>query len=343
MIMSSKKLLILGPKYNNKSSIGGVVVLFEDFIKSCKKHQINFKVIDTNKTSYSNRFIALLKIYILFFKQFRNFDHISIHCSKNDFIFISPVFVLVSKVFGKEISLRKFAGGFHEYFKNSNFLIRKTIGQTIKSADFVFFETKFLIQKFKNFNSKTYWWPNSRNKSFFRVSKKFNKSFVFISQIKESKGVNEILNAAKCLDSSFQFDFYGPVLDTNFLNTIESLTNVNYKGILLPDEVVLILKKYNVLLLPTYHEGEGYPGIIIEAFSVGMPVISTYWNSIPELISHQKNGLLVPIKDVDSLVSAISLFDTNMYNQFSKSALSHFDSFDSDKVNLNFIKKIIGQ
>jgi glycosyltransferase involved in cell wall biosynthesis len=94
------------------------------------------------------------------------------------------------------------------------------------------------------------------------------------------------------------------------------------------------------LILPTYHVGEGYPGIIIEAFSIGMPVISTYWNSIPELISHNKNGLLVPIKDLDSLVNSISFYNQKNYKQFSKSALSSFNKFNSEKVNLNFVKKI---
>ena len=70
------------------------------------------------------------------------------------------------------------------------------------------------------------------------------------------------------------------------------------------------------MILPTYHVGEGYPGIIIEAFSIGMPVISTYWNSIPELISHNKNGLLVPIKDLDSLVNSISFYNQKNYKQF---------------------------
>lgn len=340
MIMSSKKILIFGPRYSGSGPIGGIIVLFEDFINSCNKNKINYKIIDTNKTSYNNKFMALFKIYISFFKNFRKFDHISIHGTANDYKTIAPIVVFISKIFGKKVSLRKFAGSFYEVFENSNFLFKSIISFTLRNTDFIFFETKFLVEKFKNFNKEIYWWPNSRNKSLFRVSKEFNKRFVFISQIKQSKGINGIISAAKRLDSSFIFDFYGPILDDNFLNEVQNLPNVNYKGILSPDEVVSTLIKYNVLILPTYHDGEGYPGIIIEAFSVGMPVISSNWNSIPELISHKKNGLLVPIKDVDSLVNSIRYFNKKRYNQFSASALSFFTELDSEKVNLNFLKKI---
>ena len=97
---------------------------------------------------------------------------------------------------------------------------------------------------------------------------------------------------------------------------------------------------YDVLILPTYHEGEGYPGIILEAFSLGLPVISTNWNSIPEIVKHNENGLLVPIKDVDSLIKAILYFNQNNYQNFRTNAINSFDQFDSQLVNMNYFKKI---
>lgn len=340
MTTSRKKILILGPRFSNKGNVGGVVVLFEDFIDSCKKNKLCFKVIDINKTNYRNSFIAFLTIFLLFLKNLKKFDHVSLHGTENDFKILAPIIVLFSKLNKREVSLRKFAGSFYTVYKNSNFIVKNIIKHSLRNSDFIFFETKYLVEKFKNFNSEIYWWPNSRNKSSYRVGKEFKKKFVFISQIKESKGINEIIDAAIRLDDTFTFDFYGPILDDDFIKKVESLSNVDYKGVLQPTNVISTLKKYNVLILPTYHNGEGYPGIIIEAFSVGLPVISTYWKSIPELISHNRNGLLVPIKDSDSLYNSIVFFDNKKYNQFSKYALNCFDEFDSKKINLNFFKAI---
>ena len=81
--------------------------------------------------------------------------------------------------------------------------------------------------------------------------------------------------------------------------------------------------------MPTFHEGEGYPGIILEAFSVGMPVISTHWNSIPEIVMHNENGLLVPIKDTECLKKGILYFNKSNYLKFRTKAIKSFDQFDS--------------
>jgi colanic acid/amylovoran biosynthesis glycosyltransferase len=46
---------------------------------------------------------------------------------------------------------------------------------------------------------------------------------------------------------------------------------------------------------------EGIPNALKEAMATGMPVLSTWHSGIPELVSDQKSGFLVPEKDVDSL------------------------------------------
>ena len=39
----------------------------------------------------------------------------------------------------------------------------------------------------------------------------------------------------------------------------------NYRGPLVPGEVCSVLQSLDVLLFPTWYEGEGMPGIVIEA------------------------------------------------------------------------------
>ena len=94
------------------------------------------------------------------------------------------------------------------------------------------------------------------------------------------------------------------------------------------------MSEYNILILPTYWIGEGYPGIIIEAQSIGMPVISTLWGAIPELIEDHVNGILVPIKDEQALLNAILRITQSEYEKFSRKTDIVFNArFNSDSVN----------
>ncbi len=67
-------------------------------------------------------------------------------------------------------------------------------------------------------------------------------------------------------------------------------------------EVRKMITESRVFLLPSF--AEGLPVVIMEAFALGRPVISTYIAGIPELVD-QKCGWLVPAGSVDDLVLVI--------------------------------------
>jgi colanic acid/amylovoran biosynthesis glycosyltransferase len=56
---------------------------------------------------------------------------------------------------------------------------------------------------------------------------------------------------------------------------------------------------------------EGIPNTIKEAMATGVPVISTIHAGIPEIITHNKEGILVPENDVDALALALEYMLTN--------------------------------
>ena len=336
----SRKLLFMGPRFSNNGTIGGVVVLFEDLLKFCNENNIEYDCIDTNLSNYSNKISGYIKIIIDFLLKFNNANQISLHGTAKDYLLLAPVVVLISRVLNKKISLRKFAGSFYEVYQKSNFLEKSVYRYILKNSNYIFFETKFLVDKFKEYNQNTFWYPNSRSPSKIKVTKTFSKRFVFISQIKRSKGIYEFLSISNKFTNDYTFHVYGPILDNDFEKEIEKHPNICYCGVLAPNEVTSTLMKYDVLVLPTYHTGEGYPGAILEAFSIGMPVISTKWNSIPEIVKDEHNGLLVPIKEVGCLTNSILFFNQNNYIEFRLNALDSFDMFNSEKVNFNFIKII---
>ncbi len=78
---------------------------------------------------------------------------------------------------------------------------------------------------------------------------------------------------------------------------------VEFTGWLSRSELHDVLRSSDIFVLPSHHEG--LPNAMIEAMSAGLPVIVTPVGGIPDVITDQMNGLLVPVNDPRELASAI--------------------------------------
>lgn len=137
--------------------------------------------------------------------------------------------------------------------------------------------------------------------------------FVFLSRIHPDKGCNLIINCAIKLNnegysSKFVIDFYGKIDDCydSFLLEISSAKNVNYNGFLdlTNKKGYDVLSGYDLMLFPTYWDGEGFPGIVIDAYIAGLPIIASNWNCNEEVIT-DKTGVIIPHHDEDALYHAM--------------------------------------
>jgi len=91
-----------------------------------------------------------------------------------------------------------------------------------------------------------------------------------------------------------------PVFDalcTDFPERVRSLNRVS------PPEVAAILDESTVLALPS--RSEGLPRVIMEAFARGRPVVGTAIGGIPDIVSPERSGLLVPPGDPARLAEAL--------------------------------------
>jgi glycosyltransferase involved in cell wall biosynthesis len=69
------------------------------------------------------------------------------------------------------------------------------------------------------------------------------------------------------------------------------------------DEIRALLRESRALVLPSF--AEGLPVVIMEAFALARPVISSYVAAIPELVEPGRSGWLVPAGAVPPLVAAL--------------------------------------
>ncbi len=76
-----------------------------------------------------------------------------------------------------------------------------------------------------------------------------------------------------------------------------------------------------LLVLPSLSEGS--PNVVLEAMAAGVPVIATAVGGVPEIVTHEQTGLLVPARDVDAMADAIArlLDDSALRSRLAQAAL----------------------
>ncbi len=72
----------------------------------------------------------------------------------------------------------------------------------------------------------------------------------------------------------------------------------------LNDDIPGVWAQSHIAVLPSAY-GEGVPMSLIEAAACGRPIITTDMPGCREIVQHEKNGLLVPVKDSRMLADAI--------------------------------------
>lgn len=324
------------PVLKEERSIGGATVLAKNILKFLQEDsriQIKHQQI---RNFWRNK-LQLIDYFIWIFRfpfTIKSYDVVSFHGTKDFHFSIAPILWFWAKLFDKKIIYHFFGGNFKEQYQALPKFFQKILLKTILQSDTVFLETKELIHFFEKHNIQNLeWLPNARKpiKPPKRESK-FQKRFVFISRIVPQKGIIEFAKAAETLPPEYVADAFGPIDDRHYKSTIFENSSLQYKGTLKPDEILETLINYDVLVLPSYFEGEGYPGIIIEALSLGIPIITTKWKALPEVIQDKYNGRLVEIKNSEQLAEAILHFNDTNYEQYCINAQKSFESFNSDIV-----------
>ncbi|MFZ4435686.1 MAG: glycosyltransferase [Flavobacterium psychrophilum] len=90
---------------------------------------------------------------------------------------------------------------------------------------------------------------------------------------------------------------------------------------------------------------EGFPNVIGEAMSAGLPVVAYDCVAGPrDLIEHGKTGFLVPLHDTKKFKGFLErlIFDLDLRNEFGKNALEKVEQFSLDKINKEFEKVLLG-
>ncbi len=137
---------------------------------------------------------------------------------------------------------------------------------------------------------------------------------VFLSRVTPDKGVALAVEAVRRLNRragrlAMTLEIFGPLLpkhkawfDDMGIDDDEATT---YRGPLEPDRVIDTLRAFDALLFPTWYSGEGFPGVVVEAYAAGIPVIASDWQDNPEVVADGRTGAIVAAKSGEALECAI--------------------------------------
>jgi glycosyltransferase involved in cell wall biosynthesis len=93
----------------------------------------------------------------------------------------------------------------------------------------------------------------------------------------------------------------GPEIDKirELVNTNKLNTQVELVGTVDPESLLVLLKTHDAFVICS--ESEGRPNSLLEAMAAGLPVISTKLPGITEIVTHNFNGLLYDVGNINTL------------------------------------------
>lgn len=108
--------------------------------------------------------------------------------------------------------------------------------------------------------------------------------------------------------------------------------NVKFTGRLPKEDWVSLSQNYDLFINTTNIDNT--PVSVIEAMSLGLPVVSTNVGGIPYLIENKETGLLIEPGDTDSLVQSVKLLinDSNLAAKMSVQGRKKVEQFSWDNV-----------
>jgi glycosyltransferase involved in cell wall biosynthesis len=131
-------------------------------------------------------------------------------------------------------------------------------------------------------------------------------AFLMVGRLTGDKGINEYVEAAvhvKAKHPEAEFYLVGPEDDDDKSVNVDMLNKAVSEGVIQyagkVEDVRPFINRCRVFVLPSYHEGT--PRTVLEAMSMGRPIITTDATGCRETVEEGVNGFKVPVKSKDIL------------------------------------------
>ena len=335
-------VLLIGPRVIEDDIVGGTKVSFECLLADLmRRKSLSLTVVNTsrgrrNRGLWMRVWLDLKTFVVTLVRLWRHarFVHLVIwNVSPRGAILGGPCVWFLCLLRRRPLFIRFFGGDLDSRLASSPAVIRFMADRTFLRADLLLLQTRQLVEAFA-LRFTAAWFPTTRNMP--RRRQDYSAAcwrLVFLGQLHPEKGLPELLAAAEQFPPGVTLSVFGPRTPEFDPRAFDRLRNAVYRGTVPPERVPEILEAHDVLVLPSRRAEEGYPGVIVEAFQMGLPAIAAALPPIRELVTDEVDGLLVRAGSVDSLVDAVIrvVEDASLFGRLRAAALSTGERFRSDR------------
>ena len=265
---------------------------------------------------------TLVKTPIIVLNALKNAENIIILPAENGLRIIAPLLIGFNSVFKRNIYYDVIGGWLPEFVKK-----RKWLGIFLKKINSIFVETSSMKEQLESqgYNNIDVI-PNCKElvildaKTIKYTDTKPYRLCTF-SRVTKEKGIEDAVQAVCEINSMHndvfaELDVYGQIEDNQkeWFEKLQTLAPqyIRYKGMVPFTQSTKVLKEYDALLFPTYYEGEGFAGTIIDAFAAGLPVIASDWKYNSEIIKSGMTGVIFKTHSISELKAAIMSIDSDI-------------------------------
>lgn len=306
------RILLVGPLPLEGTPIGGTQVSFAGLVRRVQASQrLECEVVDTSRhlagRSGWSRAPGDVRTLTATLRAIARIgpscDAVVFNASSGGTLKAGPFVWAAARAIRRPFALRVFGGDLDLHHERAPAWRRAAAERTCLSAPLVLLQTRHLCEHFARLGGVR-WLPTTRDLAPQERARAAGcRSFLFLSQLRREKGLAEALSASDTLPAGASLTLHGPTTPGTALE--DGHVRATFAGPARSDQVPAILARHDALVFPTWYEGEGMPGAVIEAMQSGLPVIASRWRSIPELVVDGENGLLVPPRDAGALAEAM--------------------------------------
>lgn len=144
---------------------------------------------------------------------------------------------------------------------------------------------------------------------------------LYLGTMCEGKGSLILIQACKHLeDSGLDFEvhlvggFQPLAFEQEAQNLIASLGlshRIHLLGQLTGDAKWEQFAQADLFCFPSHYSSEGFPVVLVEAMSYSLPIVSTQWRGIPDIVDNNQTGFLVPPRNPTALADCLKCLIQN--------------------------------
>jgi len=337
MSREKPKVLAVGalpPPFN------GMSVVFKNLCQSTLNDDVNLVVLDIadNRDIASIGKLDVVNIFLAFL---HGYQFLRLLVKQKPDIVYMPIaqgvlgylrdclFLIPSRLLNLPVIVHLHGSEFQSFYKKSMWPMRKLIKYSLAKAKKAIVLGNALKGEFDGILSseKVAVIPNGiiiqHSVKTVKSPKDENINVTYLGALKRRKGYQEIIYAIPDIVSevnNMHFYLAGEVCDfenykevTDFIKENRLEKYITFSGVVEGEDKYRLLEKADIFCFPPI-EPEGQPLVILEAMACGLPVISTEFGAIPDIVKNGENGFVISPGNRQQLVKKI----TELANSFEK-------------------------